>query len=468
MTADGVFVVAGKILIVDDVATNRIVLKVKLASAYYETIQAATGAEALALAQTERPDLILLDVELPDLGGIEVCARLKADPRTCDIPVVMITAFQNAERRLQALRAGAEEMFWKPFDENVLLARLRSLLRTRETQDQLGLRDVTRRDLGFAEPVQAFNGPGLIGLVAGRIDTALHWKRQLQPHLADRLLVLDRDAALSELAASDMPDVFLVASDLQRPGDGLRFMSELRSRHASRYAAICLAMPPTERDLAATALDLGAADLIDPAADPAEIALRLQKQMNNKRQADALRTTVADGLRLATIDPLTGLHNRRYGLPHLARIAERATDSGRQFAVLVIDIDRFKTVNDTWGHAAGDAVLTEVSRRLKADLRTVDLVARIGGEEFMAVLPDCGIAAAKITAERLRRTVGDQPVRLPSGPSVSVTISIGLAMGGGLADPVPEAEAILARADHALLAAKAEGRNQVTVHRSAA
>lgn len=468
MTADGVFVLAGKILIVDDVATNRIVLKVKLASAYYETIQAATATEALALAQTERPDLILLDLELPDLSGIEVCARLKADPRTSDIPVVIITAFQNAERRLQALRAGAEDMFWKPFDENVLLARLRNLLRTRETQDQLGLRDVTRRDLGFSEPVQAFTGPGLIGLVAGRIDTALHWKRQLQPHLADRLLVLDRDAALSELAATDMPDVFLVASDLQRAGDGLRFMSELRSRHGSRYAAICLAMPPTERDLAATALDLGAADLIDPAADPAEIALRLQKQMNNKRQADALRTTVADGLRLATIDPLTGLHNRRYGLPHLARIAERAVHSGRQFAVLVIDIDRFKTVNDSWGHAAGDAVLTEVSRRLKADLRTIDLVARIGGEEFMAVLPDCGIEAAQITAERLRRAVGDQPVRLPSGPTVSVTISIGLAMGGGLADSAPEAEAILARADHALLAAKAEGRNQVTVHRSAA
>ena len=468
MTADGVFVLAGKILIVDDVATNRIVLKVKLASAYYETIQAATAAEALALAQTERPDLILLDIELPDLSGIDVCARLKADPRTSDIPVVMITAFQNAERRLQALRAGAEEMFWKPFDENVLLARLRNLLRTRETQDQLGLRDVTRRDLGFAEPVQAFCGPGLIGLVAGQLETALHWKRQLQPHLADRLLVLDRDAALSELAAPDMPDVFLVASDLQRPGDGLRFMSELRSRHGSRYAAICLAMPPIERDLAATALDLGAADLIDPAADPAEIALRLQKQMKNKRQADALRTTVADGLRLATIDPLTGLHNRRYGLPHLARIAERADLSGRQFAVLVIDIDRFKTVNDSWGHAAGDAVLAEVSGRLKADLRTVDLVARIGGEEFMAVLPDCGIDAAQATAERLRRTVGDQPVRLPSGQTVSVTISIGLAMGGGLTGQTPEAEAILARADHALLAAKAEGRNQVTVHRSAA
>ncbi|MCX8508339.1 MAG: diguanylate cyclase [Rhodobacteraceae bacterium] len=468
MTADGVFLVAGKILIVDDVATNRIVLKVKLASAYYETLQAATGAEALAITRRDRPDLILLDLELPDMSGIDICATLKADPRLRDIPVIMITAFQNHERRIQALRAGAEDMFWKPYDEAVLLARIRSLLRARETQDQLGLRDMACRDLGFAEPAQSFSGPGLIGLVAGRIDMALHWKRQLRPHLRDRLLVLDRDAALSELSVPDSPDAFLVASDLQRTGDGLRFMSELRSRPGTRHAAICLAMAPAARDLAATALDLGAADLIDPAADPAEIALRLQKQMVHKRQADALRTTVADGLRLAMIDPLTSLHNRRYGLPHLARIAERAGDSGRSFAVLVIDIDRFKMVNDSWGHAAGDSVLAEVARRLKADLRTVDLLARIGGEEFMAVLPDSDIRAAHAAAERLRRTVGDQPMRLPGGRQISVTISIGLAMGGGLADPLPDAEAILAQADHALLAAKAEGRNQVTVHRSAA
>ncbi len=459
---------AGKILIVDDVATNRIVLKVKLASAYYDTLQAATGTEALALAQSERPDLILLDLDLPDLCGIEVCNRLKADPRTSDIPVVMITGIQAAEQRLAALRAGAEEMFWKPYDENVLLARLRGLLRARETQDQLGLRDMTRRDLGFAEPVQPFSGPGLIGLVAGRIDTALQWKRQLQPHMTDRVLVLDRDAALSELTAADMPDVFLVAADLQSRGDGLRFMSELRSHSGTRHAAICLAMSHAMRDLAATALDLGAADLIDPAADPAEIALRLQKQMGHKRRADALRTTVADGLRLAMIDPLTSLHNRRYGLPHLGRIAERAAQSGRQFAVLLIDIDRFKMVNDTWGHAAGDAVLTEVARRLKTDLRAVDLVARIGGEEFLAVLPDCGIEAARGTAERLRRTISDQPVGLPGGLTIAVTISLGLAMGGGLADIAPDPEAILARADHALLAAKSDGRNQVTVHRSAA
>ena len=463
---------AGKILIVDDVATNRIVLKVKLASAYYETLQAATGTAALALAEAEHPDLVLLDVELPDISGIEVCRRLKENPATQDIPVVMISAFQDTSRRLEALRAGAEDLFWKPLDELLLLARLRSLLRARETREQLGLRGTTYRDLGFADPAQSFAGVGLIGLVAGRIETGLAWKRALQPHLSDRLLVLDRDAALSDLQPGEVPDLFLVAADLVRPGDGLRFMSELRSRPNTRFSAVCLALSARARDTSATALDLGAGDLIDMEADPAETALRLQTQLQRKRQTDMLRDSVADGLRMAMIDPLTGLHNRRYGLPCLARIAERASESGQSFAVLLLDLDRFKDVNDTWGHAAGDAVLADVARRLRQELRSCDLLARIGGEEFLAVLPDTGFEAAHSVAERLRHCVGDTPVRAPGGTLVPVTLSIGLAMGGTTdgttGEPDQNPELLMARADRALLTAKADGRNQVRLDRSAA
>ena len=459
---------AGKILIVDDVATNRIVLKVKLASAYYETIQASSGVEALKIACEVKPDLVLLDVELPDMSGIEVCKRLKADPALRDIPVVMITAFHDPARRVEALQAGAEDVFWKPLDELVLLARLRSLLRARETQEQLCLRDGTYRELGFAEPSTGFAGPGLVGLVTGRLETALAWKRTLQPHLGDRLLVMDRDAALGELKVGAVPDVFVVAADLLRPGDGLRFLSELRSRPATRYSAVCLVLSGAARDTSATALDLGADDLIEPDMEPVEMALRIQAQMRRKRQSDRLRNSVADGLRLAMVDPLTGLHNRRYALPHLARIAERAHETGRQFAVLVIDLDRFKLVNDGFGHAAGDAVLVCVAERLRSNLRAVDLVARIGGEEFLAALPDTGFEAAHATAERLRKTVGDQPIRLPGGASLSVTLSIGLAMSDGRETAALPVEALIDRADKALMAAKAEGRNQVTVDRSAA
>ncbi len=166
-------------------------------------------------------------------------------------------------------------------------------------------------------------------------------------------------------------------------------------------------------------------------------------------------------------DPLTGLHNRRYALPHLARIAERAQTAGRQFAVMVLDLDRFKSINDTWGHGAGDAVLIEVAERLKSNLRAVDLIARIGGEEFLIALPDTTLEAAQATAERLRRVVGDRPVPLPNGNgSIPVTLSIGLALG---ADPAAgSVEDLIGLADRALLGSKADGRNQVKVGRSAA
>jgi two-component system cell cycle response regulator len=460
--------VAGKILIVDDVATNRIVLKVKLAAAYYETIQASSGKEALGIARSARPDLVLLDVELPDMDGIAICRRLKSDPQTREIPIVMITAFRDNIRKIEALEAGADEVFWKPLDELVLLARLRSLLRARETSEQLGLRDSTYRELGFAEPRQDFASQSLIGLVAGDLKTALNWKQELLPHLSDRMVILDRDGAMSDFRDSAVPDVFLVAADLSQPGEGLRLMSELRSRPATRYSSICMVLSETARETAAVALDLGANDLIEAQADPAEMAQRVRTQIVRKRQADKLRESLADGLRLAMTDPLTGLHNRRYAMPHLARIAERAVAAGRRFAVMVIDLDRFKTINDTYGHAAGDAVLVEVAKRLRANLRVVDLIARIGGEEFLVALPDTTIDAARATAERLRRMLAGMPVMISEGCCISVTMSIGLAIGNSKDSENLSVDRMIALADRALMDSKADGRNQVTVGRSAA
>lgn len=459
----------GKILIADDVATNRIVLKVKLGAAFYETLQAASGRETIATARARRPDLILLDVEMPDISGIEVCRALKADPATRDIPVVMVTAFRDMDRKLAALAAGADEVFWKPLDEVVLLARLRSILRAREAAQELGLRQHTYRDLGFAEPAEGFARPATVAIVSRDALTRENWAEELRPYLADRLVAMEPDAALSDAVGGAQPDVFVIGTDLAEPGAGLRLMSELRSRHGTRHAAICVVLPAGAADTAAMALDLGANDLIEADADPAEMALRIRIQVARKRQSDQLRASVEDRLKLAMTDPLTGLHNRRYAMAHLGRVAERAVASGRSFAVMVLDLDRFKAINDTHGHAAGDAVLTDVAARLSGQLRPVDLLARIGGEEFLIALPDTSLRTACAVAERLRRAVGDQLVALPHGRgSVGVTSSIGVAIGNTPATRAMGVEELLHTADMALLAAKLEGRNQVTVGRSAA
>jgi two-component system cell cycle response regulator len=216
------------------------------------------------------------------------------------------------------------------------------------------------------------------------------------------------------------------------------------------------------------AFDLGADDVIPRHMVGSELVPRLRTLLRRKREGDRIRAAVEDGLRLAMVDPLTGAYNRRYALPRLAGIAAQAEADGSDFAVMVVDLDRFKLVNDRYGHAAGDAVLVEVARRLSDNLRMSDLLARIGGEEFLVALPQTALPEAQLVAERLRQMVGDRPIRLPGGESLRVTVSIGVSVcppgPGGSADVA----ALIDRADQALLSSKTSGRNLVTIGLSAA
>ncbi|WP_095590310.1 diguanylate cyclase [Actibacterium ureilyticum] len=455
----------GRILIVDDVATNRILMRVKLSEGCYDTLQADCGTAALQIARDEQPDLILLDLFLPDMDGAEVCTALKADPRTADIPVVIVTAAQGGTDKMRALQAGAEEVLRKPLDDVILLARVRSLLRARETEQELALRESTRRALGFAETPQGFAPRGRVALVARTPEQSQNWCAALQVHGAADFQPLDRAQALALKPDAPVPDVFVVAADLDRQGAGLRLLSDLRARPATRHAAIVISVPSGARDVAAMALDLGASDLLSGPFDPDEAAIRIETQLTRKQQADRLRASVKDGLRLAVTDPLTGLYNRRYAMPHLAQIAERTAETQKTFAVMILDLDRFKQVNDTHGHAAGDAVLVQVAALLGAQLRPSDLLARIGGEEFMVVLPECDLGRARKTAERLRREICQAPITLPEGAPISVSVSIGIATSDGIRNAP---EDVFDMADKALFDAKAQGRNTVTVCRPAA
>ena len=459
---------AGRILIADDVATNRIVLKVNLMEACYEVLQASGGVETIARARQEVPDLILLDLLMPDMDGVAVCKALKRDPLTTDIPIIIVTAKNDGESRLEALRAGADDFMTKPLDELTLLARVRSLLRARDTDAELRLRDNTHRALGFAEEPDSFDHPATIAMIAAQSETALKWKTAIGSEMHDNIAVISKETALSDREDDQTPDVYVIACDLAKPDEGLRLLSELRSRPKTRHSAILMMIPKDAREKSATALDLGANDLMIDGIDPEEMALRLKTQIRRKRQSDRLRETVRDGLRLAVIDPLTGLYNRRYAEPHLLRIAERAKETGRPFAVMVLDLDRFKLINDTYGHSAGDVVLQKVASRIKDNLRGVDMVARIGGEEFLVVMPDTQLDQARMTAQRLCRVVDETPVITPNNQTeIAVSLSIGVAMGG-LRDDTQSVEQLIEFADRALYAAKSDGRNQVTFSRSAA
>ncbi len=458
----------GKILIVDGVATNRIVFKVALSEAFYHPVLAADGDRCLHLAREVAPDLILLDLALPDRSGFSLLGQLRADPATREIPVLALAGPDEDDMRLLALQAGADDVLVKSVDIQSLLARVRSLLRGRESYDGLAGEAIDTAILGLAEAPTAFVGPAVISVLSDRNEAAHDWRSVLQQVMPDTILIQSREEAILDAnrqAPQVVPDVYLIDAGIG--GDGLRLMSELRSRPTTRHSAVCILRRSGCADGTAVAFDMGADDVVATDVPPRELALRLKTLIRHKRRDDQRRASVQDGLRLATIDPLTGLHNRRYALPHLAAIADRAAAERTGLAVMVIDLDWFKSVNDRFGHTAGDAVLVEVSRRLKANLRADDLLARIGGEEFLVALPNTNYEDACSAADRLCRAIEEDPVQLGFATNLRVTVSIGLAIRGDDCGKEP-IKKIVDRADQALMLAKTEGRNKVTVSKSAA
>jgi two-component system cell cycle response regulator len=460
----------GRILIVDDIATNRIFYRSRLAAAFYEPLLAASGAECLGMAATQQPDLILLDLQLPDLSGHEVLRRLRADPATRDILVIVLTAMTDSAVRLAAFAAGADDVIGKPAKDAVLLARMRNLLRAKAGVDFPAGEALAP---GFAEPAPAFEPKATVAVVAGQVAQGRRLQADLADALGGQLLLLSRPQALAEATVSEagpsaVPDVFIVQDDGSDTTGTLRFLSELKSHQATRHSAVCVLGRSGEGDEAAIAFDLGADDVVGPEVTPAELALRTRGLIRRKQRGDQKRARIKDSLRLAMVDPLTGLYNRRYAMPQLGAIAARAADAGRPFAVMVVDLDRFKLVNDQHGHGAGDQVLVEVSRRLTANLRAGDLLARIGGEEFLVALPDAGMPLARTVAERLCQSIKERPIRLGSGVGLTVTVSIGVAVSDGGGTEIASTDAVIEAADLALLDSKGSGRNQVTFRLSAA
>jgi two-component system cell cycle response regulator len=457
----------GRILIVDDVATNRIVMKVKLVDACYTVDQADSGAAALRLVEETRPDLVILDVLMPDMSGLEVCRRIKANPETADTPVLLVTALMDRASKVTGLEAGADDFLTKPVDEVTLLARARSLIRARDTVRELRERGEYGAGHGFAEALAGFEGKsrrGRISLVAPGQAGAVVWKTALDDKVGGDVRVVPREAALTEVTADERDgegaDVFVISVDLAQRNEGLRLLSDLRSRPATRHAATLMVLPEGDSERAAIALDLGASDILYAPVDTQELAIRIRAQLDRKLKADKLRASVRAGLELAVTDSLTGLHNRRYGL---YRLQQMMAAPGKGVAVMMLDLDHFKGVNDQYGHAAGDEVLRRLSQRLRAELRAGDLLARIGGEELLVALSDTDYDTARDCAERLRRRIAETPFAIrDGGPSISVTMSVGLALADLSSAETETAEGVLARADRALYNAKSLGRDRVT------
>ncbi|ASM72850.1 MULTISPECIES: diguanylate cyclase [Roseobacteraceae] len=471
-----------KILIVDAIATNRIVLKVKLAAAHYEVLQASNLAEAARLAAVTPPDLVICAADLPDGTAVDLVGLLNTQAQSKRMPVLAVAPGISAAARLGLLEVGVDDVVMDIYHDTLLLARVRSMLRAHNAETEWQIRDDTTRALGLAENRAAFIRTPDVTVVCPTLWHGAKTLATLRPHVVARLNAAVPHTALDSHnhnavgAPVKNADVFILITDSATADQMLALVSSIRSHAATRHCPILLVYPEDEPILAARALDLGVNALTQSDPDPKEVAIRVRDLMQRKQVADQLRATVRTGLEAAVCDPLTGLHNRRYALPHLARLAERAGIAGRPFALMLADLDHFKQVNDIYGHATGDAVLVETAHRLRENLRAVDLLARVGGEEFLIVLPGVDLGDARRAARRLCRQIGCTPFDTAGDIApIKVTVSIGLAIGGLSGDaalavghPEKAAQVLLDRADKALYAAKVKGRNCVTLSRPAA
>ena len=454
----------GTVLVLYGIATSRIMLKVQLSAAYYHVVQSEDMAGLLPLVRRSKPDLIVASMSLPGGGALAVREVLGCEDETARIPILAIAPQNDRAARLLALRAGIDDVLNHPLDDTMLQARIRNLIRTRNGAEGLhGGLGIP----GLSEPAGTFRRPARVTLLTRDDATRAIWQAGLADLLPHSIHAHDRRDIVG-LTNAPPTDAFVVEIADTDDHAGLNLVSELRARAATCDAAVIPVLGRAGSGSAADALDRGAHDVMQGEFDAEELALRLDAQLRRKARSDHLRASVRSGLQAAIHDPMTGLFNRRHALPHLAHLLDRARKTGSQVAVMLADLDHFKTVNDRFGHPAGDAVLVEAATRLQCLLRPADMIARIGGEEFLIVMPDTGEAAAGVAASRLCREISRTPVILSGfGRPVGISISIGVVVSprGNIAVTPGE---LIDQADRALYRAKDGGRNMVRLIRAAA
>jgi two-component system cell cycle response regulator len=448
-----------RVLVVDDILSNVKLLEAKLTAEYFEVVSAFNGLECLARIAETTPDIVLLDVMMPGMDGFEVCRRIKSNPKTAHIPVVMVTALDQPSDRVAGLEAGADDFLTKPVDDAALFARVRSLVRLKMMTDELRMRESTGQSMGLIDPAETLldaDPAGRILVIEDRAESVTWFANALKP--THEVASADTfEEALVRVRGGDY-DLIVVSLGM-RGFDGLRLCSQLRSLPEGRHIPILVVVSDGDRRKLNQALEMGVNDYLTRPVDKNELIARVRTQLRKKRYADRLRHNVQLSLEMAITDQLTGLHNRRYMTRHLDSLVANAKRSGKPLSFVIMDIDYFKQVNDTHGHDIGDEVLKEFAARIAANTRGIDLACRYGGEEFVVAMPDTDLAFAASISERLRHSIETTPVQISRAPhKLNLTISIGIAQAEGEGDT---ADALLYRADQALYKAKRAGRNRV-------
>ena len=450
-----------RVLVVDDILANVKLLQARLMAEYFEVITASNGPEALEKCQSGQCDIILLDVMMPGMDGYEVCRRLKADARTAHLPVIMVTALDQPSDKLQGLEAGADDFLTKPINDIALTTRVKSLARLKMVTDELQMRVSTGREFGLDETLTDHIDPldGKQGKILIVDDRASSYERMVTSLSREQEVVVITNPQEALFRAADENFDLVIVSLAIENFDALRLCSQVRSIDRTRMIPMLLVTQEGDDAALLRGIDLGVNDYVSRPIEPSELQARVRTQVKRKRLNDQLRNSVQQTMEMAIKDALTGLNNRRYFDRHMQNLFNKATVGNKALSLVVIDIDHFKQVNDTYGHQAGDDVLKTFAERLLKNIRGKDLACRFGGEEFVIAMPETDQELAFVVADRIRREISAHPILVANGSvQIAITVSAGVATLDGPQDTI---ELMLKRADEALYEAKRNGRNQV-------
>jgi two-component system cell cycle response regulator len=458
-----------RILLVDDSASARHLLAARLRDQGYEVTDAPDAATAAELALANAPHAVVTDLWMPAISGLQLCRLLRAEQATSNVPIVLLTASDDRRSRFWARCAGATAYVTKTEIEELkrILADV-----TKEGETYPPPAPTSRSEpMRVQERLSALLDTALYeSTIAGEIRALAHTDGDLQV-LFRELVRLASDVVsyrwLAVRTTSDMAPVLLLhanaasrASAEQEARTALEAVADVGVSAIEDDRALTGAShtPPLVHAIKFGNMVLGSIALgpnpRGASSEDRKLVELLSTELGGPLRMAAL---ISEARRLAATDALTGLMNRRAFMEAMDRERSRAVRHTLPLSLLMLDVDHFKKVNDTYGHDAGDAVLRGIAAVLRKIARKSDFVSRWGGEEFVVALAQTADAGGRIAAERVRRAIADTAYTLPSGEKLNATASVGLAS----ATAQINLDELVARADRALYSAKARGRNRV-------